>query len=99
MPVEKYRYKYKNYKGEIEEGEVIRFTREAWSEIKVFTNDRAFNFEIPLGENALGILHPVNKKPHIVFEGDWISKNNRGVLRSCTPAFFKCHFTTLIPVS
>lgn len=101
MSHKRYKYKYKNYKDQIERGEIIQFTKENWHEIEIFTDNRVSNFIVPKtdGKKATCILEPLKKAPHIIQEGDWISKSDKGILRSCDPGFFESIFTNLIPVS
>lgn len=106
MTIIKHRYKYVDYKGNIEKGKIVKFTREVWNEILTFSDGRAFRLSFINGKNpdefnskpvnsddkAVCVLKPSKKKAHVVNEGEWIGKSDGGKMFSCTPGFVSVHF-------
>lgn len=70
--------------------EAVRFTRQTWEEVKLFTNGQAHSWttERYIGGNSSCII-PTLEGEHIANEGDWIIKGVNGEFYPCKSDIFQ----------
>lgn len=73
--------------------EALKFTRNNWDEVKLFTNDTAHTLRIEKCINGLSTcIIPTLEGQHIATEGDWIIKGVKGEYYPCKPDIFEATY-------
>jgi hypothetical protein len=70
--------------------EAVKFTRDKWDEIKVFTNETAHSLLIERRIDGIATcIIPTLEGQHIATEGDYIIKGVKGEFYPCKPDIFE----------